>query len=174
MGLCGEVIANAAQMGPRYAKRLLAGIPEDRFGRFATPGGSTITANHPAFIVGHLCLYPSKVLQLLGQDVGDAGVPEQYEQLFSKNATCQDDATGELYPGRSELIAAFESGYESAIAAVRSATDEQLSVENPVDSPAREVLPTLGAMIAFYLTGHLMTHLGQLSTWRRMEGMPAA
>ncbi len=66
--LLGNTIADAAAMGPRYAKRLVHGIPSKRFARFAAPAGECIVANHPAFIMGHLCLYPIKVVELLGGD----------------------------------------------------------------------------------------------------------
>ena len=38
------------------------------------------------------------------------------------------------------------------------------------DAISHAVLP--GLAVAFLLTGHLGVHLGQLSTWRRMIGMP--
>ncbi len=174
MGQVGATIADAATMGPRYAERLLGGIAAERFARFAAPGGETIVANHPAFIIGHLCLYPVKVVSLLGGDVASATPPEIYEKLFSKDAKCQDDVDGTLYPTREHLVQFFDRSYRAAIEALRQATDEQLSAPNPVESPMKHVLPTLGSLLAFYMTGHLMTHLGQLSTWRRMEHLPPA
>jgi hypothetical protein len=39
---------------------------------------------------------------------------------------------------------------------------------------SREMFPTLGAVVAFYLGGHVMNHLGQLSAWRRCLGLPPA
>jgi hypothetical protein len=161
-------------MGPRYAKRLLTGIPEHRCSRLSAPGGTTIQANHPTFILGHLALYPIKVLQHLGLEDETATPPENYEKLFSKTATCQDDPDGRIYPPISEIVPLFERSYASAIEAIRRTNNEQLNAPNPVDTPMKEICPTLGSLLAFYLTGHVMTHLGQLSTWRRMEGLPPA
>ncbi len=174
MGHSGKMIADAASMGPRYANRLLDGIPADRFARLATPGNQTIQANHPAFILGHLGLYPVKVLQLLGLDTAPVEPRESYTRLFSKDATCQDDPGGEIYPAADEIIDFFNKSYQAAVDAMRDASDEQLAAENPVDTPMKSILPTLGAMLAFYLNGHVMVHLGQLSTWRRMQGLPPA
>jgi hypothetical protein len=36
----------------------------------------------------------------------------------------------------------------------------------------RDTLPTLKDGVANLLTGHLGVHLGQLSTWRQMIGLP--
>ena len=37
---------------------------------------------------------------------------------------------------------------------------------------AKDALPTLKDVVAFLLTAHLGVHLGQLSSWRRMIGLP--
>ncbi|QDV27421.1 DinB family protein [Aureliella helgolandensis] len=173
MGQCGSLIADIAAIGIRNANRLVEGIPADRFARFAAPGNVTITANHPAFIFGHLCLYPANVFKLIGQE-GIAQPPAHYDALFSKNATCVDDPDGSIYPTGTELKAFFDSSYATAVEAIRQVSDEQLAAPNPVDSPLQAILPTLGALIGLYLTNHVTLHLGQLSTWRRMEGLPPA
>lgn len=170
----GSMIADAAGVCMKYADRLLKDIPDDRFARFSEPGGQQIVANHPAFIFGHLCLYPQKVLEFLGQDTSPTEVPENYESLFSKTATCEDDPDGEKYPSQIELTEAFRTTYAAAIVALREATEEQLAAPNPVDTPMKEICPTLGSLLNFYMTGHVATHLGQLSTWRRMENMQPA
>ncbi|MEZ6138252.1 MAG: DinB family protein [Pirellulaceae bacterium] len=174
MGQLGSMIADAASMGPRYAQRLVDGISADRFARFATPGGEVVAANHPAFIFGHLCLYPLKVVELLGGNVDLVTPPAGFAELFSKDAKCQDDPGANIYPPADQIMAFFESSHQAALEALRAASDEQLAQPNPVDSPMKTILPTLGSMLAFYMTGHLMTHLGQLSTWRRMEKLPPA
>ena len=170
----GSIIADASNVAQRYATRLLKDIPADRFARFAEPGGETVVANHPAFIFGHLCLYPLKVVELLGKDTASVQPPTGYEELFSKTATCQDDPEQSIYPAADEIQAFYEASYQIALQAVREASDEQLAGENPIDSPMKEVCPTLGSLLNFYLLGHVTTHLGQLSTWRRMEGMAPA
>lgn len=174
MAAIGSMIADTAAMGPRYAKRLVTGIPDERFARFASPVGEVIEANHPAFILGHLSLYPLKVLELLGGDCSQVTPPDDFERLFSKDAKCQDDVDGSLYPQAASIVGFFEQSYEAALNALRAASDDQLTVANPVDTPMKQVLPTLGSMLAFYMTGHVMVHLGQLSTWRRMEKLPPA
>ncbi len=174
MGQSGAMIADAGTVGLRYAKRLLEGLPADRYGRFATPGNQVVESNHPAFILGHLSLYPAKVLALLGSDAAAVQPPEEYHTLFSKEAKCVDDPDHNIYPAIEELSGVFVHVYEKALEVVRQASDEQLAAENPIDTPMKQVCPTLGALLCFYLTGHLTTHLGQLSAWRRMEGLPPA
>ena len=174
MTTIGATIAETASMGPRYAQRLLTGITPDRFARFSAPGGEAVQANHPAFVLGHLSLYPQKVVGLLGADTTSVTPPAHFEQVFSKDASCTDDVDGNIYPKQEEVVEFFLASYAAAIEAVRHASDASLSAPNPVDSPMKNILPTLGSMLSFYLTGHVMMHLGQLSTWRRMEKLPPA
>lgn len=174
MGQIGFIIADTASVGIRMAGRLVTDIPAERFGRFAAPAGQTIRSNHPAFALGHLCLYPAKVYQLLGQDPTDVQPPTHYEKLFSKDATCQDDADGTLYPTNAEIIDFFNRSYTAAQTILRSASDAQLSADNPLDTPMKQLCPSLGSLLNFYMSGHVTTHLGQISAWRRMDGMKPA
>ncbi len=174
MGQMGAMIADTASVGIRNANKLAAGIPANRFARLASPGGKPIQSNHPAFVFGHLCLYPAKVQQLLGGEPGETQAPGGYDALFSKDVSCQDDSSGSLYPPADELIAFFNRGYAAALESLRLASDEQLTAANPLDTPLKQLCPTLGALLNFYMTGHVTTHLGQLSAWRRMEGLPPA
>lgn len=174
MGHIGAIIADAASVGIRNANKLAAGIPAQRFARLASPGGQTIESNHPAFVYGHLCLYPIKVQQLLGREPGEAEPPIGYDALFSKDARCVDDASGSLYPSADAILASFNRSYSTAMESLRSASDSQLTAPNPVDTPLKKLCPTLGAMLNFYMTGHVTLHCGQISAWRRMEGLPPA
>lgn len=174
MGQIGALIADTASVGIRNANKLAAGIPADRFARLASPGGKPIQSNHPAFVFGHLCLYPAKVQQLLGMETEAAKPPHGYDAKFSKDAHCQDDTSGAIYPPADELIAFFNLGYAAALESLRSASDAQLTAANPLETPLKQLCPTLGALLNFYMTGHVTTHLGQISAWRRMEGLPPA
>lgn len=174
MGKIAPVIYDAAQMGMMYAERLLAGVTRENYARLASPGGEAIQSNHAAFVLGHLCLYPSKVLTTLGRPFGESAVPESYEELFSPGAECRDDAGGTIYPPLEELVHHFQRGHRAALAALHDTEDSVLHAENPNGGRSRELFPTVGAAINFYLTSHVMTHLGQMSAWRRAIGLPAA
>ncbi len=173
MGQYGKMLADAATVGLRYGRRLLDTIPDERFARVAQPGGTAVHSNHPAFNIGHLTLYPAKVAELLGADTRPASPPANYEAIFSKDSQCADDPDGTIYPRKSEIIEVFYRTYEAALDALRNCDDSLLLSENPIDSPIKKICPTLGSMLAFYVSGHVTSHLGQISTWRRMEGMPS-
>jgi len=75
------------------------------------------------------------------------------------------------YPSKGELLRAVEHGFDRLRQQVASAAPDQLS--QPTTNPyTKELLPTVKDGVAFLLTGHLGVHLGQLSTWRRLIGLP--
>lgn len=170
----GSIIAASARLSAMYAERLVKDITASQFARFARPGGVIVQSNHPAFIVGHLSLYPVRATTHLNLPVGPTQFPSGYEELFKFGVECRDDPDGTIYPPMSELTAFFFAAYKAAAAAVESAPNEAFDAPNPAQGRLREMFPTVGHALAFYLGGHMQVHLGQMSAWRRAMGLPSA
>lgn len=170
----GAMLAGSGRLGVLYAERLLAGVTPDTFARLARPGGQVLNSNHPAFVFGHLCLYPSRVLDLVGMPAGAMAAPPSYESLFKSGCECRDDPEGAIYPPMQELTQRFFDGYRAASNAVETADDDLFRRPNPAQGRLRELFPLLGGAIGFYLGGHVQNHLGQFSAWRRAMGLGAA
>lgn len=169
-----SMIVPGANLGLGYAERLLAGVTAERYARFASPGGVVVKSNHVAFVLGHLSLYPSRIMQFLKLPVGVTAFPSHYEPLFTAGAECRDDPDGKIYPPLPELKTRFFDGYKTAIAGVEAAADEAFDGPNPIEGRSRAMFPTIGAATSFYLVGHVQMHLGQLSAWRRGLGLSPA
>lgn len=170
----GNTIADSLNLSLNYARRMLAGIAPETFARFAQPGGQIIESNHPAFVYGHLSLYAGRIVEQLGGDASSLKPSDRFQQLFSKDAKCQDDPEGTLYPSQQEITDFFFRVHEAALAALRSAPDEPFQQPNPAGGRMTELFPTIGSQQAFYVGGHMMMHFGQVSAWRRMQGLGAA
>lgn len=168
----GNTIADSLQLGLDYADRLLKDVTADQFARFATPGGQTVESNHAAFVFGHLSLYPGRILEALGHTPPE--LPEGFEQCFSKVATCVDDPEASVYPPMETVVRFFRDTYAAAQQALRAADDNTLQQPNSMGGRMTELFPTIGSMHNFYVGGHLMMHLGQVSAWRRMQGLGTA
>ena len=168
----GNIIADTLQLSVGYAERLLKHVPAERFARFARIGDRVVDSNHPAFIYGHLSLYAPKVLQQLGHP--SPTVPDHFGHVFSKDATCRDDEDGDLYPAMEEITAFFFEGHRMLAGALRATPDATFQQPNPAEGRMRELFPTLGSVQTFYCGGHMMMHLGQMSAWRRIEGLGSA
>lgn len=172
MGTIASIIAPGARMVLGYAERLMAGVTPQMGARFARVGDTVIKSNHPAFVFGHLALYPVRVGQFLKLPSEAMAAPAHYEALFKPSVECKDDAEGTIYPPLDELRQVFQKTSQAAIAALESAPDEPFTQPNPVEGRMKELFPTIGAALNFYLIGHVQVHLGQISAWRRAMGLP--
>lgn len=170
----GNTIADSLSLSLTYGKRMLTGVTPLIFSKFARPGNQLVESNHPAFVYGHLSLYAARIVEQLGGDASGIQPSEQFLAAFSKDAQCQDDPEGTIYPPMEEITEAFFKNYEAAMVALRAAPDEALQQSNPAGGRMTELFPTIGSMQAFYVGGHMMFHLGQVSAWRRMQGLGPA
>ena len=168
----GNIIGDTLQRSVGYAERLLVGVPAARFARLAAVGGTVIDSNHPAFVYGHLSLYAPKILHQIGSPAPP--VPEHFEIRFSKDAKCVDDLDLDLYPLMDEIVTFFLEGHRMVTGALRSTRDDVFQQPNPAEGRMKDLFPTIGSVQTFYCGGHMMMHLGQVSAWRRMEGLGAA
>ncbi len=173
MPTIGPMIAASARLGLGYAERLLKDVRPDRFARLARIGDTVIQSNHPAFIYGHLSLYSPRLMDGLGVDSSAFAPTAKFQELFSKDATCVDDPDGSIYPAMDEITSALLDSTRAAADALEVAVDDIFHRENPNQS-MRDRFPTLGAMLGFYMGGHFMLHMGQMSAWRRAERLGPA
>ena len=167
----GATIGDSLNLSLGYAERLLTDVTADQFARFASVSGQTIESNHAAFVYGHLSLYAARILADLGQSLV---IPDGFDKVFSKDATCVDDPGGSIYPPMEQVSAFFFEGYRAALAAIQGAADDVFQHPNPLGGTMAEKFPTLGSLHNFYVGGHVMIHMGQMSAWRRMLGLGRA
>lgn len=169
-----QSIIAPATMTLGYAEGMLKDIKPEQFGRHAVVNGQVIKSNHPAWVYGHLSIYNCRMMQMLGLPEGVTANPAGWEALFKNGTECLDDAGGKLYPAMSALTKHYIDGTRAVLAALGKATDAQLSAPNPSEGRMKEMLPTVGNVVVFLLTAHPMSHLGQVSTWRRCVGLGSA
>ncbi|MCC6425264.1 MAG: DinB family protein [Phycisphaerales bacterium] len=173
MGAFADSITHAAKRSRTYAERLLKDVRPDQFARKPIVAGVPIDTNHPAFVYGHLALYPAKIAQMIGKDIPGIASPPGHEDLFKNGAPCQDDPLGTIYPGMDTLTRHYFNAYDTVIAAVSTLPDDIFARETP-DPRYREFMPLVGSITLFLLNNHVMVHLGQISAWRRCMGLGAA
>jgi hypothetical protein len=141
----------------QYCRMLMADIADERMAQEPFPG-----VNHPAWILGHLAFSADLAVTRAG---GEAVLPPEWKTLFGPGTKHG------AYPSREDLFRTVEEGFERARQQAAAATPEQLA--QPTANPRmKDALPTAREAVAFLLTAHLAGHLGQLSVWRRMIGLP--
>ncbi|MEM9364997.1 MAG: DinB family protein [Planctomycetota bacterium] len=171
--MIASIILQSAALSLGYSERLLKDIAPETAAQMPQVDGKAIQANHPTFIFGHLSLYPSRIVVDLGGDATPIQPTDAYQTHFSPQATCQDDPNGNVYPTLDEVTSRYFAAMKLAIAAIEAAEDSAFAVENP-NERMRAKFATKGSMHNFYLGGHVMIHMGQLSTWRRVMGLGPA
>jgi hypothetical protein len=174
MGIVGKSIAGSGNFTVGFGEALLKDVKKEQFGRKPVVNGKTIDCNHPAWVYGHLATYPAKICEMTGIPIGPAAVPAGWNELFKNGTPCNDDPTGKTYPPMETLTSHFLAAYKHVIAKLPEVDDAVFTKPNPNTGRFAEMAPTIGAAVAFMMSGHAMSHLGQISTWRRCQGLGSA
>ena len=144
-----------------YARRLLADVPEDRM--CYQP---VVNMNHPAWVFSHLNVYHAPMVGLLsGKPFED---PKGHK--FGMGSKCLADAS--QYASKNELLAAYERGHADVATAMRIGGQAALDADTPLER-WRASMPKVGVALPYLMLVHESTHLGQISMWRRAQGMPS-
>ena len=153
---------NIYQFMGEYGNGLLQGLDADRAFERICPGGL-----HPAWIIGHLGFIGARVTAAFG------GTPrvdlDVYGKMFGIGTEPSDDPAD--HPDWDTIVANWRDAHDDVAAAAPNVTDEFLAQPNQ-NERMKAALPTNREMYAFVLTSHEAVHLGQLSTWRRVQGLP--
>ncbi len=173
MGAMTRALAFGGRRIRTHAEKLLRDIPAERFARLPALGGVIIQTNHPAWVCGHLSLYPARMLRMVGMDASPAAPPDRWTDLFKGGSPCLDDPSGKHYPPRDELVSTLLRASAELLDRVEGIEDEILDRPNP-DEQYRQVFPTVGAAFVVLLCSHVAMHMGQVSAWRRCMGMGPA
>ena len=144
-----------------YARRLVDDIPDDRM--TYQPAADM---NHPAWVFSHLNAYhPVIAAMVRGQSFDD---PKDHP--FGMKSKPVADAS--VYPSKSELVETFGRGHDEVTAALRAATPESLAAPIPLERWVK-YFANVGVALGYLMLLHESTHFGQLSAWRRVQGMPS-
>jgi hypothetical protein len=160
-----------------YAELMLKDVQPKTFARLARVGNGAdakvVQSNHPAWVLGHLSIYQQRVMQLINKPAGATALPPRFEELFKNGSPCLDDPDGKIYPSMDEITGFYFKACKEAHLALSHTTDEVLMLPNP-NEQSRARFATVGIACSFLTCGHHMVHLGQVSAWRRMMGLPSA
>ena len=172
----GDAIGRLGKVTLGITGYMLKGVEPTVFARQPADGkGGRIACNHPAFALGHLSLYPARLLPALDCELGPAAVPEGYEALFAAGVTCRDDPDGRIYPDMDQIVNHYYTAYQTLIDALSAVPEAQLNAQNPHEMMRDQLgLATIADACTFVLTSHAQFHLGQISTWRRAMGLGSA
>lgn len=162
-----------------WGERLLVGVTPEMFARkpnLQRDGKPfVIDTNHPAFVYGHLALYPAKVLDMLGLERSHLTAPAGFEELFKDGTVCHDDAKGTIYPAMETITSNYFRCVDGALEAIAKLDDSAFPKEIPAPFERfRDRFPSVGSVVMFMMNNHQAMHFGQISAWRRCMGLGPA
>lgn len=143
-----------------YGLRLTEGLSAAEF--VAQPAESV---NHPAWVLSHLCAYHRVLLPMIRGEPFD----DPADAPFGMRSQPEPDAA--LYAPPDELRQAYSHGHVAVASALREIGEAVLERPVPLER-WRNTLPTMPAVLMNLLVWHETVHLGQLSAWRRVLGLP--
>lgn len=148
-------------MNLKYARGLVDDVADDRMAEQPAP-----SVNHPAWVLGHLALTTDFMASLLDLD---SHCPPAWRDLFGGGTQPKPDRA--LYPDKATLLDTLAAGHERNAEAFTAFDPARM--DEPIGNPRMaKRLPTVGAWLIFGMGHHEMLHLGQLSAWRRVLGLP--
>lgn len=143
-----------------YARRLVADVDDAQMAAQPAP-----LMNHPAWTLGHLAGTANFLLRLWGKPTL---VPPTWKDRYGRDSKPSADRA--IYESKKQLLDILERSHAAVETALRSMTEKDLS--GPAPAPYNERFPTFRSLVIQMLSGHEQTHLGQLSAWRRVQGLP--
>ena len=147
-----------------YLPKLVGDLSEAQMWAAIEPAGGE-PANHPAWILSHLNTY----LPIIAALVEDREFADPREAPFGMLS--RPESRSGLYPPRDELVATYVAGHQQVDRLLRNADPSIL--ERPMRLPRwAPLMPQVGMALSYLMLYHEGLHLGQLSAWRRVQGLP--
>ena len=148
-----------------YGPNLVKDLSDEQMTRQPAPASSA-PANHPAWVFSHLNVYiPIVGCLITGEEIVD---PKDHK--FGMTSKPEADRT--IYATKQELIDEFVSGHEKVIEQLSKADDSIFDRDVQLER-WRERMPKVGTALPYLMILHENVHLGQLSAWRRVQGLPS-
>lgn len=163
MALLDAVIATIAHTRNQTLK-LVADLSDEQLTKQPAP-----KTNHPAWVLGHLVAVDYSFLNVLTGAPAPAWVDEAYKATYGNKSQPVSDAS--KYQPKQWYLDRLKVVHEQILAKLRAITPADLDAPFP-DPARRERFPTVGHIVPFYGIWHETYHAGQLSTWRRVQGLP--
>ena len=144
--------------------KLVADINDDQMVAQPAP-----KMNHPAWVLGHLIGTEYSFLNLITGETAPAWIDDAWKATYGGGSTPVADKN--KYQPKQFYLEKLAAVREKIVAKLKIMKPEDFLREHP-DPKRRERFPTVGHMVMLYGTWHEAYHSGQLSAWRRVQGLP--
>lgn len=123
-------------------------------------------SNHPAWVLSHLNVYLPIISSIIKGEAFDDPKGHQF------GMTSKPEASRDVYASNEELVQNFIAGHEQVAELLGNVDDSVFAKE--IQLPRwKEIMPVAGVALPYLMFNHENGHLGQLSAWRRIQGLPS-
>lgn len=144
-----------------YGQRLVADLSDEQMGLQPGPG-----MNHPAWVLSHLNAYHPVIEAVVKGELFEDPVGHKF------GMKSKPEADRSIYASKDKLVADFVAGHGRVEEALRAA-DDSVFAKAVVLERWVKFMPTAGVALPYLMLVHENTHFGQLSAWRRVQGLPS-
>jgi uncharacterized damage-inducible protein DinB len=144
--------------------KLVADLNDDQMVKQPAP-----KTNHPAWVLGHLLMVDHAFLSTITGAPLPAWIDDAYKTTYGNKSEPVADKS--KYKPKTWYIEQLSGTHEKIVSRLKAMKPEEFQQPHP-DPARRERFPTIGHAVMFYGTWHEAYHSGQLSTWRRVQGLP--
>ena len=125
--------------------------------------------NHPAWVLGHLLWVEYRLLNTIDPNAPAAPADPAWAETYGgKSVPVADKAK---YQPKGFYLAELAQTRAKIIDRLHAMTASDLGAPHP-DPARRDRFPTVLHAVMLYGTWHEAYHAGQLSAWRRVQGLP--
>ena len=148
-----------------YGANLISDLDESQMTLQIAPDGKA-AANHPAWVYSHLGAYFPVIEAIIKNEPFED--PKGHQ--FGMDSKPISDASE--YASKEQLVSDFDSWHERIGTLLQEGGDAVL--DNKIKLARWEpVMPTASVALAYLMLNHENIHLGQISAWRRIQGLPS-
>ena len=148
-----------------YGQRLIADLSDEQM-TMQPAGHGLAPANHAAWVFSHLNTY----LPIIAALIDGSPFDDPKDAPFGMNSKPVNDAG--VYESKQDLLRAFVNGHQHVSELLDNATIDVFDRPIPLER-WKSRMPTVGVALPYLMLNHENLHLGQLSCWRRVQGMPS-
>lgn len=157
-------LVNGFDKNKSYGERLLSDLSNEQM-TMQPAGDRELPTNHPAWTFSHMNIY----LPVIQAVIKGEPFEDTKGHRFGQESQPQSDPS--LYATRDEILQEWVNGHEQVCELLSNSTDAVF--EQPIELERwREIMPNAGILLPYLMLNHENQHLGQISTWRRVMGLP--
>jgi len=148
-----------------YGAKLVSDLSEEQM--VAQPASDPeAPSNHPAWVLSHLNVYHPVIRSIIKGETFEDPKGHPFGMLS------KPEATRDIYASKEELVVAFVNGH-TQITELLANADDSIFAQNVQLERWKDLMPTAGIALPYLMFNHENGHLGQVSAWRRIQGLPS-